>query len=235
MELEKFCDEIKLQYGDNLKSIVLYGSAVSGDHNKKYSDYNVLIVLNTLGLEQLKKISRITNKWVKAGNPPPLIFTVDDINTSTDVFPIEFLDIKESNRILHGEDVFKDITIDTRNLRLQCEYELKGKLIKLHEAYILTEGNPKKVGELLSRSLSTFQIMFKNVLRLKGLSVPVQKKEAMNLLVEAMNLDGSVFNDIAEMRDNPKTGGIVNVDGLLERYISQLRKIIAYVDKGSDS
>lgn len=230
MELEKFCGEIKQAYGNNVKSIVLYGSAVSGDHSKKYSDINVLIVLNQLGLKELRKISKVTNKWVKSGNPPPLIFTEDDIRTSTDVFPIEFLDIKESHRILHGGDFFKDLKIDTKNLRLQCEHELRGKLIKLHESYILTEGKPQKVGELLIRSLSTFQIMFINVLRLMGLAAPVQKRDATRMLAEKLNLDISVFEDIGRVRENPKEMNTVNTDTVMERYIGELRKVIEHVD-----
>ena len=41
MKLEELVSQLKLAYGDGLRSVVLFGSAVAGEHNPKSSDYNV--------------------------------------------------------------------------------------------------------------------------------------------------------------------------------------------------
>ena len=55
----------------------------------------------------------------------PVFFTEDYIIRSTDVFPIEFLDMKENHVTLYGKDLFEAIAVDTKNLRFQCEQEIK--------------------------------------------------------------------------------------------------------------
>ena len=46
-----------------------------------------------MSLDELKALVPITDRWVKEGNPPPLLFTSDRFARSADVFPIEILDI----------------------------------------------------------------------------------------------------------------------------------------------
>ena len=151
MTIEQLVEQLKKALPDGLKSVVLYGSAAAGDHVSKRSDYNVLVVTEQLGLSELKALSKPASAWVKAANPPPLLFTLDRLKKSSDVFPIEFLDIKETHKILFGEDFLQDIEVHTENLRLELEHELKGKLIQLRERYLLANGKPKQVIELMEK------------------------------------------------------------------------------------
>lgn len=231
MDLGKYCGEIERIYGRNLKSIILYGSAASGDYTKKFSDYNLLIVLEKLGLGELKQISKVTNKWVKLNNPPPLMFTLERINNSLDVFPIEFLDIKDNHKVLYGEDPFKALEVNTANLRLELEHELKSKLIRFRELYILTEGNSSKVAELLVKSSSSFIALFKAVLRLTGDTVPVKKMEAVKLLCGKLNIKVDIFERIQSIRDNPKSAKNIDAEKFAETYIDEINKVIEFVDK----
>src|SRR6056297_683308 len=107
-KLEKFADKIKEHMGNNLESFVLYGSAATGETYRD-SDYNTLLIVKKLDLKNLKKASGTIKKWVRKGNPVPLIFTHDRILKSDDVFPLEFSDIKENHRVVRGKDVFKNI------------------------------------------------------------------------------------------------------------------------------
>jgi len=232
--LKKFADEIKIIYGNNLRSFVLYGSAASGEFNKKYSDFNTLIVLENLNLNELKKISAPVNKWIKKNNPPPLIFTKDRIQNSSDVFPIEFLDMRDNHNILYGEDPFAGLDIKTENLRLELEHELKGKLIKLRESYILTEGKPKKVQELLVKSSSTFLALFRNVLRLLGEMPPQKKMDAQNRLCDKLELDKSIFRTIYALKEGSQKPAGVDFEVLINNYINFINKVIDFVDRFSE-
>ena len=44
-KLDQLVEKLSKALGDELVSVVLYGSAASGDHDEKFSDYNVLCVL----------------------------------------------------------------------------------------------------------------------------------------------------------------------------------------------
>jgi len=159
MTLEKLTEELKSACSANLKSVILYGSAAAGDHTGKRSDYNVLVVTEGLGRSELLAFSKTAKAWANAGNPAPLLFTMERLNKSTDVFPVELLDIKECHKILFGEDVVSDLDISTDNLRLQIEHELRGNLIQLRQQYLLSAGNAKEVCNLMVRSLSSFLVL----------------------------------------------------------------------------
>ena len=111
MTPESFTKELEGILGDSLLSVALYGSAAAGERSEKYSDYNLLVVCARLGFEELSSIRPLSARWAKLGNPPPLLFTWDRLKNSSDVFPIELLDIKEKHLMLHGEDVLKHLPI----------------------------------------------------------------------------------------------------------------------------
>ena len=54
---------------------MLYGSAVAGDFVAGTSNYNVLVVLDRLGLAELNALAKPVLRWAKAGHRPPLLFT----------------------------------------------------------------------------------------------------------------------------------------------------------------
>jgi hypothetical protein len=101
-------------------------------------------------------------------NPPPLVMSVDEWRRSADVWAIELADIQDANIRLSGADPFEGITIRPEDLRLQCERELKGKQIQLRERYLLLADDPNELADVVTRSFSTFLVLFRTVLRLNG-------------------------------------------------------------------
>ncbi len=175
MTPEKLVKELKQACPAGLKSVILYGSAAAGDRVEKKSDYNVLVVTEDLGLGTLNAISKAVSAWAKAGNPAPMLFTKERLAQATDVFPIELLDIRECHTVLHGEDLVEGLEIDTKNLRLEIEHQLRGQLIRLRQSYLLTQGKPRAVADLMTQSLSTFLVLFRAALRLFEQEVPQKK------------------------------------------------------------
>ena len=114
-------------YKDNLISVILYGSAASGEFVDRHSNLNLLVVLKNTDLANLKSVSGLIRRF-QFRTVRPIFFTEDYIINSTDTFPIEFMDMQENYAVLYGRDVLKNINIDMKNLRFQCEHELKAKL-----------------------------------------------------------------------------------------------------------
>jgi len=230
MTLEKLTDELKNACGANLKSVILYGSAAAGDHTGKRSDYNVLVVAEELGKNELKAFSKTAKAWAKAGNPAPLLFTMERLNKSTDVFPVELLDIKECHQILCGEDVVSDLEISTANLRLQIEHELRGNLIQLSQQYLLSAGNGKEVCNLMVRSLSSFLVLFRASLRLFADSVPQKKFQALEQLNETVPVPVDVFQKVQGLKDGSLKPKAVDAEALFEEYIQTIESVTDAVD-----
>jgi len=230
MKLEKLTQELKKACGENLKSVILYGSAAAGDHAGKRSDYNVLVVAGDLSKDALKAFSKTAKAWARAGNPAPLLFTMERLKKSTDVFPVELLDIKECHQILFGEDVVSDLEISTANLRLQIEHELRGNLIQLRQQYLLAAGNPKEVCGLMVRSLSSFLVLFRASLRLFASDVPQKKFQALEKLNETIPVPCDVFQNVQHLKDGSLKPKNVDADAIFEEYIKTIESVTDAVD-----
>jgi len=213
-----------------LKSIILYGSVAAGDHSGKQSDYNVLVVVEELGIHTLDALSKTAAAWAKAGNPAPLLFTEERLAQSTDVFPIELLDIRECHKLLFGDDLVQELQISTKNLRLQIEHELRGALIRLRQSYLLTQGKEKSVVDLMTQSLSTFLVLFRAALRLLEEFVPQKKFPALEKLAKHLGFDLSVFQTVQDLKDGTQTMKNVGIQELFHHYLKTIECVIDAVD-----
>ena len=81
---------------------------------------------------------------------------------------MEYADILERHRVLHGAAPFDGITVSRENLRLQLEQQVLGKLLQLRQGALLAGTDAKRQVELISASLSTMMVLFRAVLRLHG-------------------------------------------------------------------
>ena len=168
MTLDDLVRQLQAVYGEDLVTVVLYGSAAAGEHIPKRSDYNVLVIVRALGLDRLDAEASVARAWAATGSPPPMTLTEDEWRSSADIFPMEYADILERHKVLAGTPPFDGITVDRAHLRLQVEHEAMGKLIQLRQGILATGGDHKRLLELLPRSLSTFMVIFRSVARLHG-------------------------------------------------------------------
>lgn len=229
MKIDNLVEGLKNLFNNKLRSVVLYGSKVSQE-DTKYSDHNILIVVDDLNIDELKKSQKLILKWAKNSKSIPLIFKTKELLNSLDVFPIEFLDIKQNNIVLYGEDLFSKIEINTKNLRHECEFELRSKLLKLRQAYILTKSNPKKIKELLIETISTFLVLFKSVIQLTGKTPPSRKSDTLAIIKDLVEIDTKPFETIILLKQE-KIKQKLNFDELFKQYITQIEKVIEFVDK----
>jgi len=211
--LESFVSSLKETYEEGLVSVILYGSAARGEFSGKYSNLNLLVVLNDTSLPNLKKVSKLVNK-IKFRRLNVLFFTPDHIKTSTDVFPIEFLDLKAHHIVLYGKDALKDVQVDIRNLRFQCEQELKEKLLNIKARYL--------------RSRSKFAL--KDLLFASFTSVSHITK-SLNRITDKVSADSEVFRKIKEAKAGNVRLSSGEIESLFSDFVAELEKIVDLVDK----
>jgi predicted nucleotidyltransferase len=109
--------------GENLESMILYGSAARGDFKEGHSDLNVLCVLRSVAVRELARVTPVVRWWSKDHNEPaPLFFTAEELRQSADVFSIELLDMQESRRVLFGADVVAGVLVPMNLHRVQVEH-----------------------------------------------------------------------------------------------------------------
>jgi predicted nucleotidyltransferase len=227
--------DLRATHGENLVSVVLYGSAAAGDHVAQRSDYNILIALRSISPEDLRLAQAAMREWRRLGHPLPVYFTFDELREAADVFPIEFHQMERARVVLYGPDPFEGFTFSDVNLRHQTEYELRSKLLQLRRLYIPASTSTQRLQELMSDSLRSFATLFAPVLILKGVrEPPVLKRDIVRAAVSALALDAEPFERIFDL-----TGADSDAHTLSEReandlfaaYMAQIERVIVAVDR----
>jgi predicted nucleotidyltransferase len=230
--LRHFVTDLHSTHGDNLVSVVLYGSAAAGDHTKDRSDYNLLIALDHITPEDLRLSQAPVREWQRLGHPLPVYFTVEELSDAGDVFPIEFLQMEKARVVLYGKDPFESVEVTKRDLRHQTEYELRSKLILLRRHYISASGSSQKLSELMRTSLTTFATFFRPVIALNGQEPPVTKIDTVRSIVRLLGLDSKTFERILSLPPGDETAvSEVEADELFAAYMAQIEHVIEFVDR----
>ncbi|HVF86209.1 MAG TPA: hypothetical protein VM866_01405 [Pyrinomonadaceae bacterium] len=225
-------DDLRATHGDNLSSVVLYGSAAAGDHVEFRSDYNLLIALHRITPEDLRLAQAPMREWRRLGHPLPVYFTVAELQTAGDVFPIEFHLLEKARTVLYGEDPLQTLRISDEHLRHQTEYELRSKLLQLRRHYIPASVSTEKLQELMRTSLVTFAALCAPALILRGVEPPAQKRACVETAVRHFGLDMTPFARIFELReDGANSLTDVEANEIFAAYMAQIERLIEAVDR----
>ena len=230
--LNRLVDDLRAAHGENLSSIVLYGSVAAGDQVELRSDHNLLIVLQRITVEDMRVSHTTMRDWLAHRQPMPVYFTVEELKRAADVFPIEFLQMEQARKILHGRDPFEFVDISQANLRHQTEYELRTKLIQLRRLYIPASTSGEKLSALMSDSLASFAALFRAVLILHGQKPPLGKADSVRATAHLLGLDESPFERIFELRS--KTAAKLSeteANTVFSAYMTQIERVIEAVDR----
>jgi predicted nucleotidyltransferase len=228
--LNQLVERLKKAHGDRLKSVILYGSAAAGDHQRKFSDLNVLCVLREVTPRELGESTSIARWWRGLGNPSPLLLSEEEMRNSADCFPVEFHDIKERRRVLYGEDVARDLAVDTCFYRAQVEHELRAKLLRLRQKATGVLTDPALLRRLLADSVSTFCVLFRHALLLAGAEARFEKREVIEQARERFGIDPAPFAKLLDLREEKVKPRELDPAPLLAEYLKQIQVVIEAVD-----
>jgi hypothetical protein len=173
--------------------------------------------------------------WDAQKQPPPLFMTRDEIERSTDVFTIEFMDIQQHHRIVFGADVLQGLPIPVNLHRVQVEYELREKLALLRQHLLLASGKDSRLWELLLRSVSSFATLFRHALIVLGHAAPLGKREVVQALSKQIGFDASGILQVLDVKEGKSERKQFEVADVFARYLAALEQVTAAVDKMLDS
>ncbi len=229
--LESIAHEIERAAGDNLVSLLVRGSAVRGDFDGKRSDLNLVLILRDTSAQALRPLGKVVGKWVKSGQPTPVIFSENGWKDSTDVFPIELEDMREAHGLLRGTDPFEGIRTEMRHVRHELEREARGKLIQLRAEYVAVESNGKWLGGLLLSSAKTFFVLFRALVRCKGEPVPADNRALVAAAAEIAGFDANAFEWLLAKMAGEKRSDLTAYDQTGAQYLQAIERLVDYVDK----
>lgn len=177
MDRKEYIEKIKDILHGNLVSLVEYNN---GDEVQYLTICHHLDLKELDGLKQLKK--------------PPIVFTKEEIDNAIDIFPVEFLNIKRHNMLLSGEDIFSNMQISKKDIRLQLEFEFRSKLVHLRQAYMSSSG--KDIDNIILNAVPTLVPIVGALMYLKG------ESEIFDIgkLTSLYGIDTKVLKEISDIR-----------------------------------
>lgn len=229
--LNQLLEKLTKALGDRIVSVVLYGSAASGDHHEGFSDLNVLCVLQQVTVRELEQSEPIFRWWREKRNPSPLLLSEHELATSTDCFAIEFHDIKAHHRILQGKDVISGLVVEDTFYRAQVEHDLRAKMLRLRQKASGALGDKDVLRHLLADSVSTFCVLFRHALILHGAEPTGKKRDVIGQTREKFAIDPQPFMQLLDLREERVKARDLEPVELLDSYLKQIDIVINAVDR----
>jgi hypothetical protein len=229
--LQLLVDKLKEAHGRSLVSVILYGSAAAGDHQASYSDLNVFCVLTAITPKELAASEPVFSWWRSEHEPAPLLMSEPEVRTSTDCFPIEFMDMRERRRVLYGADVIAGLEIDQSFYRAQAEHELRAKLLRLRQKAAGVLSNSELLLRLMADSVSTFCVLGRHALRLAGVEAPWGKRDITRSCADHFGLNAQPFYTLLDLREGSVKARSLDAEAVFSAYLESIGILVDAVDK----
>jgi len=234
-KLDEFVQKLKAAAPANLKSVILYGSAVTGEFHSKHSDLNLLCVADHTDTSQIEAIQEPVKWWTKQGHRPPLVFTAEELRRSADVFAIELLDMKSHHQVLFGDDILAEISVPLDYHAIQVERELRIGWLRLRQAMLAAPNKSKIYLELMVSSFSAFTALFRHALIALGEAPAGNKREAIERISKFANADPGGFLAILDFREGKREAREVDIEKTLNQYFVFVEGVTDKFDRRLDT
>jgi hypothetical protein len=234
-KIQEFVKRLREAGGPNIESIILFGSAVSGDFHPGLSNLNLFCVLRDCSFAALGALAPAVKWWGGQKQPPPLCMTRHELERSTDVFTIELLDMVQHHRVLFGQDVLQGLQIDMHLHRVQVEYELREKLVLLRQHVLVAADNNSRLWDVLLHSVPSFATLFRHALTALGGKPAPGRAEAVQALAQRLQFDPSAIQQALDVRERKADPKGLDVKDVCARYLAAIEKVAAAVDQALDS
>lgn len=234
-KLDEFVQKLKTAAADNLKAVILYGSAATEEFHDKHSDLNILCVVNLADAAHLEALHGPVEWWIRRDQRPPLVFTLEELKRSSDIFTIELMDMKSRHRILYGENVLAGISVPLHNHSIQVERELRTDWLRLRQAILAAPKKSKVYLELMVSSFSAFAALFRHALLALGQAPAETKREAIDRIAQFAGADPAGFRTILGVREGKVKERDIDTEKTLNQYFAFVEAVTEKFDRQLES
>jgi hypothetical protein len=222
-------------YGDALQALALTGESAGAGYRAGRSLLELAVLLDAVTPEALRRVRPHLRGWERRRVATPLFLDARWLTGSRDVFPIEFLELREHHVLLHGEgDPFANLPVQRDHLRLEVEKQLRGKLLHLWEAYLETHGSRRRLRALLLAAVPGFAWILRGALHLaEGPAAAPQAAPSEELFVEVERRFGvslPVLRRLARARRGAEPLASAELDAVFDAALAEVRGLLGRFD-----
>jgi predicted nucleotidyltransferase len=198
-QLDRFLGELDAAGVGGYRAL-LHGSAARDQHIPGWSDINVVLVLDSITTETLRRLKAPLARWRAETDALPLLLTHAEWLRSADAYPLEIAEMRTAYRVLRGEDPLAELTVAPADLRQALERELRGKLLRLRQGYALLAEEPRRMGDFVRRSISAVLFLCRGLVLLAGKKPPLDPVDLANMAGRVAEFDGPALARIVTRR-----------------------------------
>lgn len=191
-----FLEELVAALAEDIISVAIVGTAVTPGYVPGEADINSLVVVKELGVQELHAIAPLGKRYGRKGVAAPFLLTPAVIDSSLDVFPLEFLDFSLAHKTVYGPDLLSVLEVEREHLRLQVERELKTYLMQLRQGFIRCAGEARLLGEVLSEASREIFPAVRALLHLSKRPISLVREKDLEALCEALGIGAASVKSV---------------------------------------
>jgi predicted nucleotidyltransferase len=220
--LRELADTLRKQLGDNLVSLIAFGSAVRGGWREGKSDVDLVLVLRDTSREPLASIANTLTIARTARRFETMILAADELGRAADAFPLFYDDIKGCHALLAGKDAFAELSVSDEHRRLRIEQELREMQIRLRRAVVDALGSSSHIAGPIERKIRQLRGPLHALLALRGTPPANDGIEAViDKAEEIYAVDAKALGDVR--KDTPAALDALNT--LLAKAIDEVDRL----------
>ena len=203
----------------NLKQVLGNNLVLVGEYSR--SERNYVVVVETLNYATLQRMKSHVHKFYKRTTIYPLLLTKKEVMNGADVFPLDFLNLKNTITVVHGTNIFKDLKISKEHVRHALEFEVRSKLMNLRKI-ILQLHSKREIGLVLKNAVPTLLPLFNGLLYIKGKSRIATVNALLDELTQLYKIDFTLLKPFNQPKVECTDGNI----HALKTFLSDLAQLI---------
>ena len=173
--LNEFVNSTKKAFGDDLRSVVLYGSGAEGQL-RPASDVNVIVVLTKFDeqkADQLREPLRLAEAAIKLR---AMFLLEQELQPATQAFAVKFADVKRRRRVLFGADPFAAISVTRDDSIFRLKQTLLNLILRFRESYISRGLREEQLVATIANAAGPLRSCAATLLELEGIAAPSPKE-----------------------------------------------------------
>lgn len=182
--LGTFVDAARAGFGENLRSVVLFGSAAEGKL-RPTSDINVAVVVRALDRAQIDALREPRRTARAAINLQSMLILESELPAAAEAFANKFDDIRRRHVILFGDDVIATLTIARDALVRRVRQTLLNQSLRLRDAYVERSVQEEQAAMAVADAAGPLRAASAAILELEGRAAADPKSALATLAGEA--------------------------------------------------
>ncbi len=173
--LRQFVAEATAAFGDDLRSVVLFGSAVDGSL-RPTSDVNVLVVLRRFELARAERAGAAVALARAAIRLAPMFVLETELQVAARSFAVKFADLLRRRRVLHGDDPLAGIAVPRAARIDRLRQVALNVALRLRASLVDAATRDERLAPVIARAAGPLRAAALTLLELEGTAAATSKE-----------------------------------------------------------